>query len=62
MSKKKTVSEMAEEIYRNSKGLSVSELVSLVTQVMARNGDDPSDLVLRKQIGDVFRALMRNTA
>ena len=62
MSNKRTVSEMAEEVYRNNKGLSVSELASLVSRVMERNGDDPSDLELRKQIGHVFKALMRNAA
>ena len=62
MLKKMTVSEMAEEVYRNNKGLSVSELANLVTQVMERNGDDSSDLELRKQIGIIFKRLMRTAA
>lgn len=60
--KKMTTAQMAEEVYRNNIGLSVSELDSLITRVMERNGDDPSDLELRTSIGRVFRSLMRTTA
>lgn len=60
--KKRTVVEMAEEVYRNNVGLSMSELDSLVTRVMERNGDDPSDLELRKRIGKIFKALMGTAA
>ena len=60
--KKMTVKQMADKIYADSEGTSASELASLVTRVMERNGDNPADLELRKQIGAEYKKLLRATA
>ena len=55
--KKKTIDEMALEIYQKGAGASGQELADLVTKVMSANRDDPRDGNLRKKIGQVFRDL-----
>lgn len=60
--KKMTVKQMAEKIYVDSDGASASELASIVSRVMERNGDNPSDLELRKQIGVEYKNLFRASA
>jgi hypothetical protein len=53
---RKTVGEMAEEIYRRGIDASGPELSDLVTEVMKSGGYDPQDGDVRREIGKLFKS------